>query len=71
MFYLGIFLILWAILVYLLAGFKIPAVIWNMGKVQGFVKIMGEAATRIMFAVLSSVAMYFGIWLLIQHWPAA
>ncbi len=69
MFYLAIFLIVYAIVCYLLAATK-PAKIWNMGKIQGFIKILGEIGTQIFIAVFGSIALGFGIWLLIEHWPA-
>ena len=69
MFYLAIFLVVYAVACYLIALFK-PSKIWNMGKIQGFVKIMGEVGTQIFIFIFGSVSLGFGIWLLIKHWPA-
>ena len=69
MLYLGIFLIVYAIAVFLIAGLK-PAKIWNMGKIQGFVKILGKVGTIIFFIFWGLVALGFGIWLTIINWPA-
>ena len=70
MFYLAIFLVLYAVACYLITFLK-PAKIWNMGKIQGFVKIMGEVGTQVFIFIFGSVALGFGIWLLIKYWPAA
>lgn len=69
MFYLAIFLVVYAVACYLIAFTKTPK-IWNMGKIQAFVKILGEIGTQIFIIVFGSVALGFGIWLLIKHWPA-
>jgi len=70
MFYLAIFLIVYGIAVYLITAFK-PKKIWNMGKIQGFVKIMGSAGTQVFFYVFGGASLGIGIWLLIKYWPAA
>ncbi|MFA5705128.1 MAG: hypothetical protein WDA41_02100 [Candidatus Neomarinimicrobiota bacterium] len=44
--------------------------IWNMGKIQAFVKILGNTGTRIFFIVVGLAVLGLGIWLLIAHWPA-
>ncbi|MFC2090001.1 hypothetical protein ACFLT1_04430 [Bacteroidota bacterium] len=69
MLYLGIFLILYAVAVFLIAGLK-PAKIWNMGKIQGFVKILGDLGTVIFFIIWGLIGLGFGIWLTIANWPA-
>jgi len=48
--------------------FKI-GVIWKMGKIQGFVKVLGEAGTRIFLAVWGLIALGFGVWF-ITFWAA-
>jgi hypothetical protein len=70
MFYLAIFLVVYGIAVFLITAFK-PTKIWNMGKIQGFVKIMGNVGTQIFFYIFGSAALGFGIWLLIKYWPVA
>ena len=52
---LGIFMILYGVFVIFLSITKKPAAIWNMGKVQGFVKILGETGTKIFFIILIRV----------------
>lgn len=69
MFYLGIFLVLYGIAVYLIAALR-PEKIWQMGKIQGFVKILGETGTRIFLFIFGGASLGFGIWFLIKHWPA-
>lgn len=69
MFYLGIGLILYAVLVFWITVSK-PEKLWNTGKIRGFVKILGEGGTKIFFIVIGLAALGFGIWLLIEHWPA-
>jgi hypothetical protein len=68
MLYLGIGLILYAILVFWVTLAK-PEKIWNMGKIQAFVKILGEAGTKIFFIVIALASLGVGIWLLTEHWP--
>ena len=70
MFYLGIGLVLYGILVFWITLAK-PEKIWNMGKIQAFVKILGSVGTQIFFYLFGSAALGFGIWLLVEHWPAA
>lgn len=68
MFYLGIFLVLWGIMT---AGISIAKAgkIWNMGKIQAFVKILGETGAQIFFIILGLAVLGIGIWLLIANWP--
>ncbi|MCD6447317.1 MAG: hypothetical protein J7L40_04040 [Candidatus Marinimicrobia bacterium] len=70
MFYLAIFLVVYGVLVFWITLAK-PEKIWNMGKIQGFVKILGNIGTQIFFYIFGGAALGFGIWLLIEHWPAA
>jgi hypothetical protein len=69
MLYLGLFLIVYSIAVFLIAGFK-PKAIWKMGKIQGFVKILGELGTVIFFIIFGLAALGVGIWLTLANWPA-
>jgi len=68
MLYLGIFLIVYAVAVFLIAGLK-PEKIWKMGKIQGFVKILGDLGTVIFFVIFGLASLGFGIWLTIENWP--
>lgn len=68
MFYLGIGLILYAILVFWITFAK-PEKLWNSGKIQAFVKILGGTGTTIFFIIFGLAALGVGIWLLIEHWP--
>ena len=38
--------------------------IWNMGKIQGFVNILGETGTKIFFIIFGLVVGGFGVWFL-------
>jgi hypothetical protein len=62
MLYLGIFLLVYGAFCLLLAIFKFPF-LWNIGKIQGFVKLLGETGTTIFIGVWGVVALGFGIWL--------
>ena len=62
---LGLFLILYAIVVVVLAVKK-PQSIWEMGKIKLFRKALGETGTVIMFYVIAAIALGFGIWLLVR-----
>ena len=57
---LGIFLILYGGFCVVVCIFKIP-VIWNMGKIQGFRKFLGEIGTQIFFIVWGGASLGFGI----------
>lgn len=62
---LGIFLILYAIVVVVLPVKK-PKSIWDMAKIQWFRKALGERGTVILFYVIAAVALGLGIWLLVR-----
>ncbi|MCK5821997.1 MAG: hypothetical protein KAH17_08920 [Bacteroidales bacterium] len=66
MLYLGIGLIVYALLVFWITIAK-PGKIWNMGKIQGFVSILGDLGTRIFFAVWGVAALGFGIYFLLKE----
>lgn len=53
---LAIFLAIYGVLVIVIAIFK-PAPIWNMAKIQGFVKLLGEKGTVVFFIVWAIAAM--------------
>ncbi|PVV83719.1 hypothetical protein [Dehalogenimonas alkenigignens] len=60
----GIGLIAYAVLVLAIAFFK-PGPIWRMGKIQGFVKLLGEKGTVIFFVIFALIAAGVGIALLV------
>jgi len=60
---LGIVLILYAVLVVYIA-IKKPAKIWEMGKIQGFIKVLGDKGTVIFFYVWAAIALVGGIYCL-------
>ena len=62
---LGLFLILYSVVVVVLA-IKKPKSIWEMGKIKGFIKLLGEKGAVIFFFVWAAVSLGFGIWLLVR-----
>ena len=64
MVYLGWFLVIYGALV-LYAAFAKPSWIWNTGKVQGFVKLLKERGTVILFVVIGVAALAGGVALLV------
>jgi hypothetical protein len=62
---LGLFLVLYAVLVVFLA-IKKPKSIWEMGKIKFFIKLLGEKGTVIFFFVIAAIAAGFGISLLVK-----
>lgn len=63
---LGIVMVVYGIFVAFLAITKKPEAIWNMGKVQGFVKILGETGTKIFFIIFALVVAGFGVWFIVR-----
>jgi len=63
---LGLFLVLYGIFVFVLTLTKKPEAIWNMGKVQAFIKVLGETGTKIFFFIFGAAALGVGIWLLVR-----
>lgn len=57
---LGIFLIAYGLATIAIAAFK-PARIWNIGKIQGFVKALTERGTVIFFSIWGLAALVAGI----------
>ena len=55
----------YAVLVIVIAVVK-PKPIWEMGKIQGFVKLMGEKGTVVFFIVWAAAAAGLGYWLFTQ-----
>ncbi|MBK5252729.1 MAG: hypothetical protein JJE29_08885 [Peptostreptococcaceae bacterium] len=62
---LGIFLLVYAAIVVVLAVMK-PKSIWNMKKIQFFIKYLGEQGTVIFFYAWALLAAVIGLWLLIR-----
>ena len=62
--YLAIFLILWGAGTASVAYFK-PEKIWQIGKIQGFVQLIGDQGTTILFSVLGVAAFVGGILILV------
>jgi hypothetical protein len=60
----GMILVAYAVLVMALAVFK-PGPVWRMGKVQAFVRLLGEKGTAIFFIILALIALGIGIALLV------
>jgi hypothetical protein len=61
---IGIFLVVWGAAVGLLALAK-PKSIWKMGKIQGFVQLLGEKGTVILFLILGAAALVGGMAILL------
>ena len=62
---LGIFLLVYGVICVAVGLFKIP-VIWNMGKIQGFRKMLGDVGTQIFIGVWGLAALGVGIWLVVR-----
>lgn len=62
---LGILAILYAVMVIVIATKK-PAKIWNMKKIEGFKKVLGEKGTVIFFYIWGVGFAALGIWLLMK-----
>jgi hypothetical protein len=63
---LGLFLILYGVFVIFLTITKKPQSIWNMAKVQAFIKVLGNTGTAIFFYIFGAAALGIGIWLLVR-----
>lgn len=66
---LGILLVLYGLLCLVLGIFKAPSKLWNMGKIQGFVKVIGKIGTQIFLSIWGAVAIAGGIILIIYNLP--
>jgi hypothetical protein len=62
---LAIFLFAYGVLVIVITVFK-PAPIWRMAKIQGFIKLLGEKGTVILFIVVGIAALVGGYFALIN-----
>ena len=58
-------LIIYGIIAIALAYFK-PKSIWKIGKIQGFVQLLGEKGTVIFFDLIGVLTIAGGIYLLIR-----
>lgn len=63
---LAIVLLLYGALCLALALFKAPAAIWNLGKIEGFKKLLGEVGTQVFIGVWGVAAVAIGVWLLVR-----
>jgi hypothetical protein len=62
---LGLLLIIYGILVFVIA-IKKPQKVWEMKKIQTFIKGLGEKGTVIFFYIWGAIAIGIGIWLLVK-----
>lgn len=58
---LGLLAFAYAIAVVVIA-MKKPEKIWNMGKIQAFIKVLGEKGTVIFFYIWALIFVGLGIW---------
>lgn len=58
-------LIIYGIIAIALAYFK-PKSIWKIGKIQGFVQLLGEKGTVIFFSLIGVATIAGGIYLLVK-----
>jgi hypothetical protein len=63
---LAIVLLLYGALCLALALFNAPAAIWNMGKIEGFKKLLGEVGTQVFLGVWGVAGIVLGVWLLVR-----
>jgi hypothetical protein len=63
---LGLFLVLYGAFCLVVGLFKQPAAVWNMGKIQGFRKILKDVGTQIFISVWGAAGLGVGIWLLVR-----
>ena len=63
---LGILLLAYGVFCLAIGLFKVPAAIWDMGKIQGFRNILGDVGTQIFITVWGLAAAGFGIFFLVR-----
>ena len=63
---LGIFLIAYGVFCLAVGLLKFPAAVWNMGKIQGFRKMLGDVGTQIFLTIWGLAALGFGIYCLVR-----
>ena len=62
---LGVLLVAYAVFVFYVSVKK-PEKVWEMGKVRGFRKALGDAGTVILFIVFGLAMGGLGIWLILK-----
>lgn len=62
---LGIILAIYAVAVFFIA-LKKPEKVWQMAKIQMFIKILGEKGTVIFFYIFAAICFAAGIWLVVK-----
>ncbi len=62
---LAILLIVYSAVVFWILVYR-PAKVWKMGKIQGFIKILGEWGTRVLFILVALISLVLGIIFLIK-----
>lgn len=68
---LAVVLLLYGPLGIALAVFEIQAVVWNMGKIEGFESLLGEVGTRVLLGVWGVGGFALGVWSLARLGRAA
>lgn len=66
---LGIFLILYGLFCLVVGIFKVPAAVWNMKKIEGFKKVLGDIGTQIFLSIWGAASLAGGIVLVIFNIP--
>lgn len=64
---LALVLFAYAAFVFYIAATKKPEKVWNMGKIQAFIKVLGEKGTIIFFYIWGAIAVVCGV-LLMTIW---
>jgi hypothetical protein len=57
----GLLAVAYAGLVFWLTAKK-PEKLWNIGKIQAFVKVLGDKGTDIFFYLFGIAALFLGLW---------
>lgn len=60
---LGIVVLTYGLSCILIGLFKTPKAVWNMGKIEGFKKILGDVGTQVFLTVWGAAALGLGAWL--------
>ncbi len=63
---LGIVLLVYGVFCLAIGLLRFPAVVWNMGKIQGFRKMLGDVGTQIFITIWGLAALGIGIWLVVK-----
>jgi hypothetical protein len=62
---IGWFLVFWGLATLLLGIFRF-GFLWKIGKIQGFVQLLGERGTQVFLAIVGLAALVGGVWLLLS-----